>query len=94
MAGPIVESAAGNKPAGSSDAWIVVESATDIATAARIATSRLIDLLVERWGFSDVHAYVLCSVAMRLRLCQVVNEPMFTVSAELSKSVLPSRKLF
>jgi acetamidase/formamidase len=94
LAGPIVESAAANKPDSSSDAWIVVESATDIATAARNATSRLIDLLVERWGFSDVHAYVLCSVAMRLRLSQVVNEPMFTVSAELSKSVLPSRKLF
>ncbi len=94
LAGPIVESATANKPDSSSDAWIVLESATDIATAARSATSRLIDLLVERWGFSDVHAYVLCSVAMRLRLSQVVNEPMFTVSAELSKSVLPSRKLF
>jgi acetamidase/formamidase len=92
LAGPVVESP--NKPDTSSDAWIVVESATDIATAARSATSRLIDLLVERWGFTDVHAYVLCSVAMRLRLSQVVNEPMFTVSAELSKSVLPARKLF
>jgi hypothetical protein len=39
-------------------------------------------------------AYLLCSVAMRLRLSQVVNEPMFTVSAELSKSILPARKLF
>ena len=38
--------------------------------------------------------YLLCSVAMRLRLSQVVNEPMFTVSAELSKSILPARKLF
>ena len=41
----------------------------------------MIDLLVERWGFSEVHAYFLCSVAMNLRLSQVVNEPMFTVSA-------------
>lgn len=94
LAGPIVESVAAHKPDTSTDAWIVVESATDIATAARAATSRLIDLLIERWGFTDLHAYVLCSVAMRLRLSQVVNEPMFTVSAELSKSVLPSRKLF
>ena len=43
------------------------------------------------WGFSDVHAYLLCSVAMHLRLSQVVNEPMFTVSAALPKT-LPPRK--
>jgi len=54
----------------------------------------MIDLLVERWGFSEVHAYLLCSVAMHLRLSQVVNEPMFTVTAALPKSVLPSRKIF
>ena len=45
----------------------------------------MIDLLVARWGFSDVHAYLLCSVAMHLRLSQVVNEPMFTVSAAVAK---------
>jgi acetamidase/formamidase len=94
LAGPLVESAASGKRESPSDAWIVVESATDIAAAARAATSRMIDLLVERWGFSEVHAYVLSSVAMRLRLSQVVNEPMFTVSAAILKTVLPQRKLF
>ena len=54
----------------------------------------MIDLLAATWGFSPVHAYLLCSVAMRLRLSQVVNEPMFTVSAAMSKQVLPERKLF
>ena len=54
----------------------------------------MIDLLVTRWGFSDVHAYLLCSVAMNLSLSQVVNEPMFTVSAALPKHVLPPRELF
>jgi acetamidase/formamidase len=34
------------------------------------------------------------SVAMKLRLSQVVNEPMITVSAALAKSVLPVRTLF
>jgi hypothetical protein len=29
-----------------------------------------------------------------LRLSQVVNEPQFTVSAAISKGVLPARKLF
>ena len=75
-------------------AWIVVESSADAVMAARTATSRMIDLLVDRWGFSEVHAYLLCSVAMNLRLSQVVNEPMFTVSAAISKHVLPARKMF
>ena len=35
----------------------------DAIAAARAATSRMIDLLVDRWGFSEVHAYLLCSVA-------------------------------
>jgi len=94
LSGPLVESAAASKQDLESHAWIVVESATDITTAARGASSRMIDLLVERWGFSEVHAYLLCSVAMHLRLSQVVNEPMFTVTAALPKSVLPSRKIF
>jgi acetamidase/formamidase len=72
----------------------VIESAADAINAARAATSRMIDLLVERWGFEPIHAYLLCSVAMNLRLSQVVNEPMVTVSAAIPKHVLPARKLF
>jgi acetamidase/formamidase len=94
LAGPLIESAASSKPDSGSEAWIVVESATDATSAARAATSRMIDLLAAQWGFSEVHAYLLCSVAMHLRLSQVVNEPMFTVSAVLPKSVLPSQKIF
>jgi acetamidase/formamidase len=92
LPGPLVESGPLRDPAG--EEWIVVESATDAVAAARAATSRIIDLLVARWGFSDVHAYLLCSVAMNLRLSQVVNEPMFTVSAAVPKRVLPARKFF
>jgi len=73
---------------------VVVESAPDALAAARSATFRMIDLLVSRWNFKEVHAYLLCSVAMNLRFSQVVNEPMFTVSSANSKSVLPARKLF
>ena len=58
------------------------------------ATSRMIDLLVDRWGLSDVHAYVLCSAALHLKFSQVVNEPLFTVSATIPKHVLPPKKLF
>jgi acetamidase/formamidase len=94
LAGPIVEARESVAPDSTADAWIVVESGVDMAEAARTATGRMIDLLVSRWGFSDVHAYILCSVALKLRLSQVVNEPMFTVSAAISKQILPRRGLF
>jgi acetamidase/formamidase len=94
LAGPIVEASERAAPDSTSDAWIVIESGVDIAATARAATSRMIDLLVTHWGFSAVHAYLLCSVALKLRLSQVVNEPMFTVSGAISKQVLPGRELF
>ena len=94
LAGPLVESAPSRKRDVEREAWIVVESATDAISAARAATSRMIDLLAERWGLTEIHAYLLCSVAMHLRLSQVVNEPMFTVSAALPKRILPARRLF
>lgn len=92
LAGPIIE--AGKSPVAEGEAWVVVESSTDALCAARTATSRMIDLLVAQWDFSAVHAYLLCSVAMNLRLSQVVNEPMFTVSAAIPKYVLPARRIF
>jgi acetamidase/formamidase len=96
LPGPMVETPAGRKPnpGAESGEWIVVESSQDAVAAARAATSRMIDLLANRCGFSPVHAYLLCSVAMNLRLSQVVNEPIFTVSAAISKEILPARTLF
>ena len=96
LAGPMVETSVPRKQDVEADegSWIVVESATDPTAAARGATSRMIDLLAGHWGFTEVHAYLLCSVAMNLRLSQVVNEPMFTVSAAVPKHVLPRRRLF
>ena len=93
LKGPIVESSPRVKQ-DLENAWIIIESGTDATVAAQVATSRMIDLLVERWGFRDVHAYLLCSVALHLKLSQVVNEPMFTVSASIPKSVLPGRSVF
>ena len=94
LAGPLIESseaAAADSPA---NAWVVIETGTDLADTARAATSRMVDLLVSRWGFSPVHAYILCSVALKLRLSQVVNEPVYTVSGAIAKQILPRRKLF
>jgi acetamidase/formamidase len=94
LTGPLIESAESVCADAAADSWIVVESGVDVWAAAKAATSRMVDLLVDRWGFEPVHAYVLCSVAMKLRLSQVVNEPVFTVSAALPKQLLPVRKLF
>jgi acetamidase/formamidase len=94
LRGPMLESAA--RPGGHQDAgcYLAVESSPDAMDAIRGATSRMIDLLVERWQMEPVEAYVLCSVAMNLQVSQVVNAPMVTVSASMAKSVLPVRKLF
>jgi acetamidase/formamidase len=94
LAGPLVESAESRTPDAPADAWIVVESAPDALHAARAATERMVDLLIARWSFAPVHAYLLCSVAMKLRFSQVVNEPMITVCAAMPKCALPTRKMF
>lgn len=91
---PIVEASEAAAADSIADAWVIVETGTDLADTARAATSRMVDLLVSRWGFSDIHAYILCSVALKLRLSQVVNEPVYTVSAAISKQILPQRELF
>jgi len=91
LTGPLIESAPSDEQGPS---WLVVESSTDAITAAKNATDRMIDLLIAKWNFAPVHAYLLCSVAMKLQLSQVVNEPMVTVSAAIAKSILPIRTLF
>ena len=91
LSGPLVEAAPSDEKGSS---WVVVESSTDAITAAKAATNRMIDLLIATWGFSAVHAYLLCSIAMKLQLSQVVNEPMFTIAATIPKSILPARTLY
>jgi acetamidase/formamidase len=92
ISGPLIASGV-RAPSGAGE-WIVVESAVNALDAARAGTSRMVDLLCSYWGFSPEDAYLLCSVAMNLRLSQVVNEPMITVSAAIGKDVLPERRLF
>jgi acetamidase/formamidase len=94
LAGPMLETPPRPQAPTHAGSWIVVESAPDALHAARSATSRMIDLLVSEWAFSPIHAYILCSVAMDLRLAQVVNRPMITVAASIAKHTLPERQLF
>ena len=90
LAGPIVETA--HRQLASGGLWSMVESREDPVEAARRATSRMVDFLAKNWKLTPEHAYLLCSVAMDLRINQVVNTPMITVSACLAKSILPLLK--
>jgi acetamidase/formamidase len=85
LTAPLVESAPTRSAA--TGEWIMVESDAEPLAAARRATLRMIEFLTEQWALSPEHAYLLCSVAMDLRLAQVVNVPMVTVCAALKKSI-------
>jgi acetamidase/formamidase len=53
----------------------------DLMTAARDATRRMIEWLGREHGLDPVQAYLLCSVAVDLRLSEVVDVPNFVVTA-------------
>ena len=59
----------------------------DLTLAARNALIEMIDYLVREHGLTREQAYVLCSVAVDLRIGQVVDVPNYTVSAVLPLSV-------
>ena len=55
----------------------------DIDAAARVALLEMIDYLEARLGFDRPAAYALCSVAVDLRISEVVDIPYPLVSALL-----------
>ena len=61
LAGPLVEASETAAPDSTGDAWVVVETGTDLAEAARGATNRMIDLLVSR-GVSARFTRTYCAV--------------------------------
>ena len=58
----------------------------DVTLAARNALLAMIDLLVER-GYSAEQAYVICSVAVDLKISNIVDLPNVTVSAFLPEDI-------
>lgn len=62
----------------------------DLSLAARNATLGMIDFLVARYGFTREQAYVLTSVAVDLRISEVVNLPNVVVSAFLPLDIFAS----
>ena len=59
----------------------------DLTIAARHALLQMIDYLTGEHGLTRVQAYVLCSVAVDLRVGQVVDVPNYVVSATLNLHV-------
>ncbi len=62
----------------------------DLMEAARNAVRHMIDYLQRAYGLSRADAYMLCSVAVDLKLCEVVDAPHWVVSAFLPHSIFTS----
>lgn len=69
--------------------WAFIASAPDALGAAKNVIHHAIDFLVDRFGWTPQLAYTLCSVALDLRLSQIVNQPQITVTGTLAKSLFP-----
>jgi acetamidase/formamidase len=59
----------------------------DLGAFAFIASA---DFLVTRFRLSPQHAYILCSVALDLKISQCVNIPMITVTGTLARNLFPN----
>jgi acetamidase/formamidase len=59
----------------------------DLMEATRMAVRHMIDHLQRNYGLSRPDAYMLCSVAVDLKLCEVVDAPHWVVSAFLPQSI-------
>ncbi|HKE99610.1 MAG TPA: acetamidase/formamidase family protein [Actinomycetes bacterium] len=62
----------------------------DLTLAARNALLNMIDHLMEHGGWSRQQAYAICSVAVDLKVSQVVDVPNFVVSAFLPLDIFTS----
>lgn len=71
-------------------AFAFIASAEQPMDAARNVIHHAIDFLMARFGLSAEHAYILCSVALDLKISQCVNVPMITVTGTLQKNLFPN----
>jgi formamidase len=69
---------------------IPVDDGMDLNAATRIALLEMIDHLEQRYGFERPAAYALCSVAVDLRVSEVVDVPYPVVSALFRLDVFES----
>ena len=67
-----------------------VAHAEDATLAARNALLNMIDYLVSERGYTDQQAYAICSVAVDLKISEMVDVPNFVVSAFLPLDIFTS----
>jgi acetamidase/formamidase len=68
--------------------FVTTGVASDLLDAARRATAAMIDHLGATVGLGPAEAYALCSVAVDLRVHEVVDQPNWVVGAWLSRAVV------
>jgi acetamidase/formamidase len=68
--------------------WYATDGvAADLMTAARDATRRMIEYLGREHGIAPIDAYLLCSVAVDLKVSEVVDAPNWIVTAYCPLSI-------
>jgi acetamidase/formamidase len=75
-------------PWGSGSAYVTTGVASDLREAAQDAVRAMIEHLVATHGLDAEEAYALTSIAGELRINEVVNAPMWVVSAAMPDSIL------
>ena len=66
---------------------VFIESDENPREACKRAVLRAIEYIVDRIGVSREQAYVLCSVVLDLKISQLVNQPLTTISAYLPEAI-------
>ncbi len=66
---------------------VFIESHEDLREAARSAVRRAVAYLQDRLGLTRARALILCSVVLDLKISQLVNAPVSTVSAYLPEAI-------
>lgn len=67
--------------------FVTTGHGTDLNQASKKAISYMIEHLVDTYGMTDQEAYMLCSVAVDLRISEIVNMPHVLVSAFLPNAI-------
>jgi acetamidase/formamidase len=67
--------------------WAFIASDPDPLAAARDVINKAVDFVADAFGTPPELGYILCSVALDLRISQLVNQPMVTVTGVLPKNL-------
>lgn len=67
--------------------YVTTGNGTDLLSASKSAIRYMIEHIVLTTGMTEQEAYMLCSVAVDLRINEIVNMPNLVVSAFLPKSI-------